>query len=225
MPPKLRIPKRLVGPLVEFVSLPSAKLESFLKAVRERKPTLDLVEFARSVALELSVEPELVDHVIDLLTSLQIAREDFGVTASEFVSELRGAIERSEELNIRPLDWVAFEAAITESLSSDNALAVSSRAIDLIQDHARVFCSARVITDLRPVFGSLVAEGPVAFVVGHTLKIVHHDETGAHKEFYVALGVADIKRLSALLDRALEKEESLRTITPESGLNFLGVAP
>ena len=53
-------------------------------------------------------------------------------------------------------------------------LSMIAKARSLHIDHANVFCSARVITDLRPVFDADVGEEPTDFVVVHTLKLGFH---------------------------------------------------
>jgi hypothetical protein len=131
-------------------------------------------------------------------------------------------MEASGKADLKPADWTAFQETITEALSQESALAVSSKALDVMQDHARVFCYGRVLTDLRPIFKAEVEQGPSAFVAVHTLKIAYH-EGGEHQELFVALDRNDIKQLADLLSRALKKEEALRSLASQRDLKILEV--
>ena len=78
--------------------------------------------------------------------------------------------------------------------------------------------------DLRPVFRTDLGERPPAFVVVHNLKVGYR-ESGEYREFFVALDTLDVHALKEALDRALEKEKSLRTIADKCNLNLLEVKP
>jgi hypothetical protein len=222
MPQKLKLPERYVPSLVDFLRLTPEQLALFLKTIREEEPDLEVSKLAEAIAERLTISRSRVDKLISLLTSLQRVRENLGLSVEDFVGELRAAIEATAKDDIQPPDWPTFQKAIAEALSPETALAISSKAVDVMLDHARYYCSARVLTDLRPVFKSGTEKEPPTFVTIHTLKIVYH-EGDEHLEFFVALDRADVKRLSNVLERALRKEESLKALTAEKGIKILEV--
>lgn len=140
------------------------------------------------------------------------------------MAELRAAAESSGKPEFQSTNWSAFQEAILEALSQDTALAVAAKAAGVMSDHPKVFCHARILTDLRPIFESSVDNPPAAMVAIHTLKIVYH-EAGEHREFYVAMDSLDAMQLASLLERAFKKEESLKALSAKTGITLLEATP
>ena len=89
------------------------------------------------------------------------------------------------------------------------------------RDHENSFCDAKILTDLRPVFGASAEVQPEGIVVTHTLKLEYHDDRGAHRKFYVALNQDDLETLRNVLERADKKANSLQALSefiPENHL-------
>src|SRR5947209_5590618 len=80
------------------------------------------------------------------------------------------------------------------------ALNLISRAEEVILDHDRVFLSARLFTELRPVFDKR-ATAINSLSIVHTLAI-HFIQDEDHKDFHVALDDGDLQSLREVLDRA-----------------------
>ena len=89
---------------------------------------------------------------------------------------------------------------------------IVAKAWDLKTDDERVFCGARILTDMRPVFGPNVKDGPKAMAVVHLLKL-GFDRVGdpkRHNEFHVSLDAEDLGSLRKLIERAEDKASTLR---------------
>src|SRR6476661_2688682 len=201
MPPLLQIPSQYVPALAAFLRLTPDDLTAFLEALHTESPTLKLEDLADSVAPRLSLEPRIVTELLNLLGSLYLARETLGTELGDFVSGIRGAMERSGKAELKPSDWNTFEDSLKDALSSGSALSASAKAIGVLSDHPKAFLSSRVLTDLRPIFGSSVDEEPEASVIFHTLKITYR-EGRKTKEFFIAMDGADLETLSDVLSRA-----------------------
>lgn len=222
MPVKLKVPDRYAPALAEFLRLSPQELAGFLRTIREEQPNLALSELAETIATRLSIDKARIEEIIRLLTSLQMAQEGLGLSVGDLVAQLRAAMEASGKEELSHPDWAGFQEAIADALSEETALAVSSKALDVMQDHAKIYCYGRILTDLRPIFKADVSQEPSAFVAVHTLKLAYH-EAGEHKEFFVALDRSDVKQLADLLARALKKEEALKALTQNKGLKILEV--
>lgn len=220
MPIKLGIPDRYASSLAEFLRLSPEELAAFLGALRDEQPTLRESDLARSIEERLSLGGTKVREIVRLLASLYVAQDQTDEEIGDFVAALRSAAESSGKDDLQPTDWTAYQAAIIEALSSDTALAVAAKAAGVMNDHARAYCHARILTDLRPVFGSNVEQSPAAMVVIHTLKIVYHEE-GEHKDFFVAMDSDDVVQLVGVLDRAFKKEDSLKALCAEKEITLL----
>src|SRR5690606_37680681 len=96
---------------------------------------------------------------------------------------------------------------LTRALDLRDSVGVTSKAWVVIREYERTYCSGRVLTDLRPVFG-LDSDQPAAFVVAHNLRISFHrgDEL---EEFFVALRSKDLQDLKQVLERASQKDRQL----------------
>ena len=222
MPLKIRVPDRYAPTLSEFVQLPPVKIAALLKSLREEQPTLEVEELVQSLAERLALDVGKVREILQLLSSLVATRESYGASIDEFVEALRSAMEATGKEELRPDDWSTFQSAIGEALSSESAVSLSFKAIDLLNDHQRIYWNARVLTDLRPIFRAEVTEPPVAMVVAHPLKLTYR-EGDATKEFFVALDKIDVHGLITILGRALSKEESLRTLAEQRSFSILEI--
>ena len=85
-----------------------------------------------------------------------------------------------------------------------------------------MFCNAKILSDIRPIFGPKIESGPVAAVVTHTLKLGYHEE-GEHKQFFVVLDDADLVTFQEVIQRAREKSDALDNLLGASKLPRLGV--
>jgi hypothetical protein len=221
---KLRIPDGYAASLAEFVKLSPEELAAFLGAAREREPSLALTELTNAIADQLAIGRQRMGEIVRTLSDLQTVREGYGLSVRDFVSQLHEAIVASGKAELLPRDWAAFEDAISEALSGDNAIAITSKARSVASEYPNVFCSGRILTDLRPVFGADVGQSPAAFVVIHTLKLVYH-ENDSHQEFFVSLDRGDLEDLKMQAERALKKEISIKAHMAEKGVKILEDTP
>jgi len=104
-------------------------------------------------------------------------------------------------------------------LSYESSLGTTSKALDVMTEHERILCGARVITDVRSVFAD-PAEKPTAAVIVHMLKISYH-QNREHKDFYVALDSSDVRKLKEILQRAELKAKSLSAVLAGTGISIL----
>jgi hypothetical protein len=99
---------------------------------------------------------------------------------------------------------------------------MATKAYDLQTEGERTFCDARILTDLRPVFGKDIASGPAGMVIIHRLKLGYHNSEGEHRTFYIALDAEDLVTLKKAIDRAELKARSLKSIVKD--VPFLGIS-
>jgi hypothetical protein len=92
----------------------------------------------------------------------------------------------------------------------------------LQRDGERLYCEAKILSDMRAVFHDDAISKPAGAVVTHTLKVGYH-ENGTHKEFFVVLESADLEALKEIIERAQAKETILRKLLPEAGLQDLSL--
>jgi hypothetical protein len=105
-------------------------------------------------------------------------------------------------------------------LMSIEVLNTVSKAARLQRDGERLYCNAKILSDIRPVFSHDPTLRPLGAVLTHTLKIGFH-EGGEHQEFHVVLDVDDLLALSEVIYRAQAKDKTLRKLLKESKLTSL----
>ena len=204
------------------MQLPPAKVAELLASLREEQPTLEVEELVQSISRRLMLDVGKVRELLLLLSSLVTTRESYGAGVDEFVEALHSAMEATGRATLVPSDWAAFENAMGEALSSDSAVSLTFKALDLLNDHQRTYWYSRILTDLRPIFRAEVTEPPAAMVVVHTLKLGYRDGD-ATRELFVAMDSFDVRGLIATLERAISKEESLRALAEQRQLTLLEI--
>lgn len=158
--------------------------------------------------------------VRNTLYTLYYIRDLSGVSHSTFLDDLMDSISRS-----RGLKPTAKEApklrSLLEKVLSVSSLNTISKAARLQRDAERLYCTAKILSDIRPVFGSDPKARPEGAVLTHTLKLGYH-EGKEHREFHVVLDSDDLEALADVLGRARSKDKTLRNVLNEAKLSDLG---
>jgi hypothetical protein len=88
-------------------------------------------------------------------------------------------------------------------------------------EHEHRYCAARILTDVRPIFGLDVNAPPRAMQINHILRVTYHEDEDATREIYFALQPQDLSELRELIERAEAKESSLRSALAATGVKLL----
>jgi hypothetical protein len=107
------------------------------------------------------------------------------------------------------------KSALTLILVQPN-LALKSKAYRLMHSHDRVFTSAEIFSDVRPVFsisGTPKIEAAIAF---HTISL-NFLNNGEAKTMSFALDSKDLDDLKNVIERALKKDRAIRKFISASG--------
>jgi hypothetical protein len=154
--------------------------------------------------------------VLETLYTLYHIRELSGVSHSRFLDDLMEGIRNNPELQI-PLKGLPKLRSLLDRLMSIDSLNTVAKAFRLQRDGERLFCTAKILSDIRPVFGSDPASRPVGAVLTHTLKFGYH-EGKEHREFHIVLDSGDLEKLGDTIHRAQAKDKSLRDLLKDANL-------
>ncbi len=132
------------------------------------------------------------------------------------VDDLREVIETLQSLYLTKV----YHEVPANVMADDIAEEILAKALGILRNNQNVFHEARIISEIRPVFGSNVEEPPPAAVLLHMLNITCHGTDG-HKEFFIALDTDDIEVLRDVIDRAETKAESLKVMLNKAGTTYL----
>ena len=157
-----------------------------------------------------------VDEAAEALTGLYIVLAHSNEPPSEMANEIAGSLK---EIGVELKFPDEVQQRLTQLLSFDS-LVVSAKAEGFMYEYDNVFSTARVHTDIRPIFGLDPQEPPRAGVITHTLNI-HYFHGGEHKEINIALDEIDIGIIIEALDRADNKGESLKSVLEMARLTYI----
>lgn len=216
----LRIPKEEQAGLVKILGLDSSAVEKMISALEGAPPSLKPKPLVDALVSHASFDESDAIMVVDTISSLYAARAYFGYSAEGFASELYEAIQDSNDDKLRIYARGDDALEVLERLLSIESLGTAMKAQAVLREYQRSYCDARILTDLRPVFGSSADEAPVGAGVVHSLRIAYHERSEL-KEFFVALGEKDLQDLIAILQRAEKKQKSLQRMIEKAQIRLL----
>lgn len=217
-----RIPEKYWPGFKALMSLDDESRQQLFLALDEANPTLDIKGYADQIGSKVrKISQADIGQIIITIVSLYIRLDRRGEAVEELIADLLEAIRSTESLAaLAAHNLDEFGQYLKRLLVLNGKLSIVSKAAGILSDHERAYCDSRILTDIRPVFGSDITVTPSASLIVHMLKIGYH-EGGVHKEFYVALDTADIRELQEVLDRASEKAETLKDFIAKTDLLYL----
>lgn len=220
----LKIPDRYKPGLVILAQLPDDPYRELLSAVqRAPKSFSNIRELVSWLSPEIKgVGSEDLSKVVNSISSLyRLASRRRVAIPKLAIDVLEGAQEGINGFKVA--EGVDFIGRLTALLEQEAFDLVSFKARELQGESERTLCEARVLTDVRPIFGEKIEDSPTGMIITHTLKLVYHEMTG-HKELYVALDDDDIASLTKILQRAGDKARSLRALLTAKDLHPVDLA-
>lgn len=194
-----------------------AQLEGALAQMPSRLTTSRLAEHVREVVPEIADDArDILDAVLSLIALLP-EEADAEIRASD-AAQLADDVSASPDLELEEDARTKFARRLHELLRLDPVV-LAARALNLVTEFERVYHGARILTDLRPVFGPDASDGPLAATLIATLKIEAH-ESGEVRPYYFALDHADLLELQEVIDRALVKTTELKRLAERLQLPY-----
>ena len=220
----LTIPKHHKEWIQLLESLDNGLIKTLSNAYDQAKPTFSTEKLVASVidSGTVSLEPDKIDGITDLLISLHYAYHEFYVDRG--LEEFTKLVADSANDTLGDdSTWENLKNNLLVLLGRNNALLVTAKALNVLTDYDSIYRDARILTDSRPIFGNELEEEPLATMVAHTLKI-NYMKNGSLESAYIALDANDLRKLQEVLDRALHKESVLKSISRNNNITFLDVA-
>jgi hypothetical protein len=207
----LTIPEQYQPGLALLLNSNDKTIETLIVSLRNMPPILTIhSRIAAKLGMVDSIEPEQLSQILDAVLSLYSLRAYTDVSPAELANDIAESMLASDEpgLHAPAKRMTRFRDALVELLQIEN-LSVGAKALDLLTEHERAYHEARVVTDVRPIFGDDLTSGPGAMVIVHTLKISYH-RNGGLEETYIGLDDDDLASLHSVIARAEQKSEGLK---------------
>lgn len=221
----LRVPPEHVAILKEWLELPSEKAETLSVALANAKPRFNAQELARSITPHCDLPAGLVHGIIHVLISVYRTGEPEKPFETFLDRDVRPALQAEKTFSEgkEEEEWNRLRKFLLHALLLEGIVGTTAKAGIILTEHERIFDSVRIMTDFRPIFHVDVSEKPNAGVVIHMVKITHRDKQDRRFDSYYALDSNDVAKMKSALDRAVEKEKSLRKTMNDAGLSALDV--
>jgi hypothetical protein len=222
---EIQMPKGHRPIFAKLLTLSAPQREGLLQSLGGTPAAFSLTRLAESIAEPAKLDLDEAHELVGMLSGMFGAMVRGGETPENFASlaidAARDQLEGIVDLN--SINWDEGRQLVAELMKFDHALGVSAKIIGVVSDHDHVYCRARILTDIRPVFASSVTEPPAAMVVVHTLRLSYHSfsNAGEIQGFYLALDSSDLEELQQQIERAIEKEKTLKSVLSSKQLPVL----
>ena len=218
MPP-LRVPERHREGLTAILAAEPDVISALILALGRGTTRGAHGNVSITVTADLpGVPPDTEEKIVNAAVALYSVRAHQDQTASELADDLLEAITSGTipELSVPDENHDEIRAKLTKLLSVDNLLyAWKSR--DVLGDQERQYCTARILTDVRPIFAVASTEDIVTVGVVHTLKITYHEGDDT-KDIFMSISDGNIGALREILDRSEKKSKKLRSMIKDMGI-------
>ncbi len=215
----VRVPRGALPAFETLAALPDESFESIQNRLSETGHVFSDDEMVKQLisANIPHATPKQLRQVVELLLSLFHLSEETCLSIPSIITGICASISEMDEPKWTPDMVQEIHSRLTLLLNEDSPIRAMVHTQDVLNDNERALTGARILTELRPVFGSSVAEEPIAFALLHTLRLTHSES----KEFYITLDDSDIEILDNLLDRARQKSKTLRRMMDRKGIVVL----
>jgi|SRR5918911_45064 hypothetical protein len=215
------IPKKQYNAFVVLFSLPDEIFQRLIENLQNLPFTFDFRDALRSAISSIQdIRFEDASSIVDALFSLYINRSNSDKSTTEYIGEFLEAARKSNSEELKQIG--ESREKISGRLSqifNVSSLLLAAKARSVMLEYDNIFYKARVLTDVRPVFGEDAAETR-AWMIIHNLRI-HYHEGEDHKDFFVALDVKDIQKLIDSLERAKVKAETLKSVLAATNTPYI----
>jgi hypothetical protein len=205
------VPSALKPALLMLAELPEASAIALISAVRSLKTILNPKKMAAAIRPEVpSIAGNELESLLKALFSLSAARVTNTVSIASFLDDV------CESLDLEKKGAPDLLRSRLEQLLRAEPIVLASKASAIQREHSNVMLNARVLTDVRPVFG----DGPEAIrgaVITHSLKLTYI-HSGELEESFFALDDEDLAKLQKAIVRAEYKSKAIRLFMDKSGL-------
>jgi hypothetical protein len=209
----LRIPPSHRSALVRILNLEDREISELASALEGAPPAPSPSDLVAALPLQMaSGDEDDLKNMVGAILSLYAVRASLEASVPRLVGDIIAAMERSglPDLTLTPPQQDEMRRRL-EKLLSVPGLDRSVKAFEVAHEYDHNFCSARILSDIRPIFGPDPAARPEQAAIIHALRVTYHQDDRL-RDFYVSMTDRDLDVLAGLIDRAREKAKALRAI-------------
>lgn len=212
-------------PDLEVLAQDPKLIADIASALADTKPSLAYADLAQAVSEKTGRADSAVAPVVRILRRLALSQLPKEMSAESFVNALTDDLTGPDApwSSDYQEQWKDVAPNLIRALSPGSAMYLSAKAYDLLFEQSLAVCSARIITDMRPVFDD-TADTMEAILPFHTLVLkCHEGGKEGHRNIYVALDATDLEDLGEQVERAKRKEQLVKKKLASDGYAIIGV--
>jgi len=220
----IRIPPQYQTGLAKLRALSESSVQELLVALRDAPLTISGDSLLSSLNSRVrSISPDDMGEIVPAVLSLYSLRAQLGLSTPDVAESIVRAMEESEGIAPEATgeEHDRFGSRLVSLLSLDS-LDVAGKANNLLFEHEHTLREARIVTDIRPVFGENPEDSPAGAIIVHMLKLGYYDGS-VYRNLFVALDTSDIRLLQDLLARANSKAEALKSVLEAAKVPYVDV--
>lgn len=224
MAQSIGIPPQYKTGLAKLRALKEDSVQELLAALEDVPLTVNSDSLLSSLNSKVtSIPPEDMSEIVSAVLSLYPLRAQLGSPTSEVAETIARSMEVSEGVSpeVAGGDHERFASRLAVFLSLDS-LDLAGKANNLLFEHEHALHEARIVTDIRPVFGTDPEEPPEGAIIVHMLKLGYYNGN-VYENLFVALDTNDIRVLQDLLARASSKAEALKSVLEAAKVPYVDV--
>ena len=218
----LKIPDEALPDLKKIADINESLFNSFYSVVSKTSPTLRPSQFEQLIVSKTKGIPRgTVRSILSAIFFFYKLKEKLEISARDLTESVVSSAKVSTSGDFSTKSREKLKKRLDLLLNLDKSLGVTAKALDVMTEHERIFCSARIVSDIRPVFSGGPKEASGAVII-HNLQIGFHSN-GEHEDIYFALDTDDIQMLKDVIDRAEKKTIAMQSILNKSHVPYLEV--
>jgi len=211
-PQRIRVPEQHRDALARLAKLDSEEWERIHEAFLGLDALDEHVFAKRATQIVPEIPLETADAVIEAVLSMSVSVANHSWTPSD----LAQVIAASPDVDIINDERKSLQDRLSTLLTMPS-LSLIAKAATVVGSHERVFHTARVLTDIRPIFPDDPAQRPVAATIIHTLRLDYF-KARSDTEIYISMDREDLLKLSEEVDRALKKGAALEDLLQSANI-------
>jgi hypothetical protein len=213
MPPQVRLRDDQLAQLAQLLQEDAATLDSLVESLRRLPTSTFTVKELKDAAAKV-ISDESATTLARVVVLLGSYCRRYGADGPAAVNSLdRGIALSSEWTHDQKTDWGRRLRPALDRIMQLESIHVLVKAIDLAFDYANVFATARIITDIRPIFDEH-RDTPIGVIVSNIMRLEYM--AGSQPiNVSVALDKPDLERLRDACIEALRKMAKIHEFMDE----------
>ena len=212
------VPSEMRPALVQLAALGDDAISELCSLLEANPDVLTSRQAAFEHASKLTKFGDEGFSAVDAVVPLLFLKASTGKSTAGLVNEITARLITGDkkEATLTPAAVPNFKRHLGRILEL-SSLTNRAKALSLATDCQRLFSDAKIVSDVRPVFGEDVSKPPLGAVILHSLKI-GFAEDGEEREFFVTLDSKDLRELQSWITRALSKDATLSQFIRQSNI-------